>query len=297
MRSYLALCRFPAVFTAVADIFLGYALTAGPRFSQRFGLVVIASAGLYLGGMVLNDILDEAKDAQERPNRPIPSGRVSRKNAWIFYGVLTVIGLMAAFAASGLSAAVAATIVLLVWLYDGPLKRTVLGPPAMGACRSGNIILGASAGLGTWTSISDPKVYWVAAAMGVYICGLTLFARKEASETPGRTGLIVGWLIANAGLAAAVTWAGWHRAEPAGLTALAALLVLTLIVNRPVSAAIVSPEPKRIQAGVRSMLLVLPVWNASLIAMVSGFDGRTWAIATAALLIPAMFVGRFLKLT
>lgn len=297
VRAYLALCRFPAVFTALADIGLGYAIVAGPRFTPRFALTLLASAGLYLGGMVLNDILDEAKDTLERPQRPIPSGRVSRAAAWRFYAVLTLGGLAAAAACVNmLSLAVAVALAITVWLYDGPLKRTLLGPFVMGACRSGNILLGASAGLGTLASITDTKVLWISAAMGVYICGLTWFARNEAG-TPRRPVLLFGWLLINAGLAAAVAWAGWHQAEDAGPRMILPLILLVLIINFRLSNAIVEPLPARVQAAIKTMLLAIPIWNATLVAVVLGPQCIVWAAGMALLVVPAAFIGRFLKLT
>lgn len=296
MRAYLALCRFPAVFTALADIGLGYAIVAGPRFTPRFALTLLASAGLYLGGMVLNDILDEAKDALERPQRPIPSGRVSRAAAWRFYAILTFVGLAAAACVNLVSLAVAAALAITVWLYDGPLKRTILGPFVMGACRSGNILLGASAGLGTLASITDTKVLWVSAAMGVYICGLTWFARNEAG-TPRRSVLLFGWLLINAGLAAAVTWAGWYQAEDAGPRMILPLILLVLIINFRLSNAIVEPLPVRVQTAIKTMLLAIPIWNATLVAVVLGPNSVVWAVGVGLLVVPAAFVGRFLKLT
>src|SRR5579864_6868436 len=78
---YLQLCRLPAVFSAMADIFAGYLLThASPPTlapAATFGLLLGASSCLYLAGMVLNDVFDREVDARERPGRPIPSGRVS----------------------------------------------------------------------------------------------------------------------------------------------------------------------------------------------------------------------------
>ena len=296
MRAYLALCRFPAVFTAIADVFLGYALTAGTVPSRRFYLTMVASSGLYLSGMVLNDLLDVAKDTAERPNRPIPSGKVSTRNAWIFYAVLTAIGVTAAAFVGPLTAGIAAALVITIWLYDGPLKATLVGPLVMGSCRAGNILLAASAGVGSLTSISDPKVIWIASAMGVYICGLTWFARQEAGR-PGRAGLLLGLVIANGGLAGAIAWTGAFRGESASGLVFAALIAIAAIINQRAGLAVVSPNPVRVQAAVKTMLLSLPPWNAALIAMVVGSSGLGWSLATASLLVPGLLIARFLRVT
>jgi hypothetical protein len=94
LRAYCQLCRLPALFTALADIMLGYLLTHSTleAVSELVPLMV-ASAGLYLSGMVWNDVFDRKQDAEERPRRPIPSGRVSLLAAVIFAVVLLLIGL------------------------------------------------------------------------------------------------------------------------------------------------------------------------------------------------------------
>ena len=89
MLGYLQLVRLPTVFTAMADIILGYALTHrfvdsdGSEHVQKFLGLLAASCCLYMSGMVFNDVFDLQQDTAERPNRPIPSGRVSRKSAII----------------------------------------------------------------------------------------------------------------------------------------------------------------------------------------------------------------------
>ena len=82
LRAYLQLMRFPAVFTALADILLGFVLTH-ESFSPAGDLAALvgASSGLYLAGMVFNDWFDRDLDARERPGRPIPSGRISPRAA------------------------------------------------------------------------------------------------------------------------------------------------------------------------------------------------------------------------
>src|SRR5690606_7298532 len=43
--------------------------------------LIIATIGLYGGGVVFNDVFDADLDARERPERPIPSGKVSAGGA------------------------------------------------------------------------------------------------------------------------------------------------------------------------------------------------------------------------
>ena len=98
VRAYLQLMRFPAVFTAMADVFLGFTLNR-VRFTEApwdLGLLVLASSCLYLAGMVLNDVFDRQIDAQERPRRPIPSGRVSVQSAMTVGAMLMLAGIGAA---------------------------------------------------------------------------------------------------------------------------------------------------------------------------------------------------------
>ena len=85
--------RFPAVFTAMGDLILGFLLNH-ERINEdihSLTFLLIASSCLYLSGMVLNDVFDREVDARERPKRPIPSGRISVKSAAILGGVWLVV--------------------------------------------------------------------------------------------------------------------------------------------------------------------------------------------------------------
>ena len=69
-------------------------------------------------------------------------------------------------------------LVAAILLYDAWLKRTWLGPIAMGTCRFLNVLLGLTAA----DSYSLPwaaRVY-LASVVGLYIVGVTWFARTEA---------------------------------------------------------------------------------------------------------------------
>ena len=62
-----------------------------------------------------------------------------------------------------------------IFLYDGAVKRTWAGPVAMGLCRALNVLLGASASGG----LGGLRGFHLAAVVGVYIAGVTWFARTE----------------------------------------------------------------------------------------------------------------------
>ena len=96
------LVRLPAVLSVPGDAWTGAASTS----NRRGWAMPAASALIYLGGMALNDWADRELDAEERPERPIPSGRISPTAA----------------------------------------KDTPAGPAIMALCRALDVLLGAAGG-------------------------------------------------------------------------------------------------------------------------------------------------------
>jgi 4-hydroxybenzoate polyprenyltransferase len=142
-RLYAQLVRLPNLPSAFADILLGALATeALPSRWLPFAFLLPASGCLYCAGMVWNDFFDVQQDLRERPFRPIASGKVSRREAALFGGLLLFGGVILAGLAglaqeqpTWLSGTVALGLVFAILLYDSWLKRTPLGPIGMGACR------------------------------------------------------------------------------------------------------------------------------------------------------------------
>ena len=81
LQSYLELLRLPNVFTAVADVAMGFCFVqAAWAFNKEartpellpigmwtLGLLIASSASLYLAGMVLNDLFDVDWTARNSP--------------------------------------------------------------------------------------------------------------------------------------------------------------------------------------------------------------------------------------
>lgn len=300
LRAYLQLFRLPNVFTAIADILLGFLLThrsLEPWYV--FVLLLLASACLYTAGMVLNDYFDRDQDARERPFRPIPSGRVSEKTAQrLGFGLLgagVLFGWLAGATIGSFWPGLVATLLAgAVYIYDGVAKQTPAAPVVMGLCRTLNVLLGMSASQDPWTGAH----YAAAIGVGVYIVGVTTFARSEARES-GRLQLAAGLAILLAGLgivASLPRWATggeWPAIHPPGNWYLF-WAVLALLIGQRCLRAVVEPVPERVQPAVKNAIFSLVIIDAG---MVLATQDYLWALVILALLAPMLVLGRWLYST
>lgn len=139
------LVRAPAALSVPGDVLAGAA--AAGALDRRTPALAGASVLLYWAGMAANDWADRRLDAVERPERPIPSGRVSPSAALGLAAGLTAAGVALATAAgSRRAAAVAVPLATAVWGYDLAAKNTAAGPAVMAACRGLDVLLGATGG-------------------------------------------------------------------------------------------------------------------------------------------------------
>ncbi|MCC3281959.1 SCO3242 family prenyltransferase [Arthrobacter caoxuetaonis] len=178
---YLELVRAPAVLTVLGDSVAGGA-AAGRSLTGRRALMPLASACLYAGGMALNDYADRDLDAVERPERPIPSGRISARNALTAASALTAAGLGLCAAAGGRGAlAVGVPLAVSIWTYDLAAKNHALpGAVSMGTCRALDVLMGAGAG-------HIKPALGAAGIMGGHTAAVTLLSRGEVNGTDAAT--------------------------------------------------------------------------------------------------------------
>ena len=308
LRAHLELLRLPNVFTAMADVLLGFWFTHRENDLGRTDvllLLVAASSSLYLAGMALNDVCDVAQDTAERPGRPIPSGRISLSRARGIGWTLLVIGVALGWAVSLLtgevrSGMVASALAVLVFAYDAVLKRTPLGPLAMGGCRMLNVLLGMSAFGGAWQS--DHVV--VAGGLGLYIVGVTLLARREAAASSQRQ-LATATVVMMAGIALAASYPNWvNRIALHGAGEIETSFsrwqqlmgLLGALIGWRCLRAVFDPTPKHVQVAVKNSLLSLVILDAA-ICLHERDENVIYALIIAGLLVPAMFLGRWIYST
>jgi len=185
LKSYLYLIRFPNVFTAASNIIAAYVVSNSGKIDVfHLLLLVFSSVLLYSSGMVFNDYHDRKQDAVNSPDRPIPSGNVSEKEALILGISLALLGLGLTSIVS-LKALVVGSILLIAILnYDFLLKKHhLIAALGMGLCRAINWLLGMTTG----EIKLSYSLFWL-----VYIAFLTFMARFEAGNKKIKKYVIMG---------------------------------------------------------------------------------------------------------
>ena len=255
--------------------------------------VLLASAFLYCGGMALNDACDTAKDGVERPGRPVPSGRVSRTEAFAISIGLMIAGILAAGFASPRCVFVSLLLCTAIVSYDALLKNTALAPALMGGCRALNIALGYAASGVEWTAAPSAPF----ACMWLYAAGVTLFAQNEA-RTNARLRLFMGAIavaMASAGVAATTSYRNRSLGASVDLLPLVApALALSAWHAYLGFRAVRSPSPEMVQRCAGRFVLAIILLDASMLWSMR----RPWeAIVVTACLFPAASLSRLFRVT
>ena len=294
IRAYLELVRVPNLFTAAGDVFAGYlVLSRGVNVSWRDLLVLVAaSVALYAGGVVLNDYYDREVDRVERPERPIPSGRVSAGQALVFGLCLLGLGCILAVAVGLTSLVVAVVLTGCIVLYDARGKRIpYVGSLNMGACRFLNVLLGASG------VAAGPVELWlwfalpVAAIVMAYITAVTVLSTGEVwGGNRAISGLV---FFALACVVLATLWLGAtdRLSNPAYLPLLATFAAATLAV---VGRVVLEPSAPNIRRAIKVCILSLLLLDA---AIAAGAAGLGYGLLVAALVVPSLLVARLFAVT
>ena len=180
--AWLQIIRLPNLLTVPGDPLAGYLLAAGihVQMSRSLLLLMLSSLLLYMGGLVINDLVDIARDRVERPSRPLPSRRIKVGPANGVAAFLMLAGVIVAGFVGFRSLTVAVVLAACVFAYNLWLKdRIIWGPVSMGLCRALSLVLGA-----TPVGYSTRPLMAATLSLTAYVAAVTYVARREAEQGP-----------------------------------------------------------------------------------------------------------------
>lgn len=284
------------VVTAVADILAGVSIAqyfAKGKADVSIEPVLwlcLSTACLYAGGVVLNDVFDARLDAVERPERPIPSGTITKKAAATFGTLLLLFGIVAAgfvhgnFFNNSLFLAVAIAIASV--LYDGWGKHhSIVGPLNMGLCRGLNLALGISI-----VATALNQHWYLGFVPVVYIAAITTISRGEVHGGSRRVLYFAAFLYALV-IAAVLTFGFFNNNL---LVTLPFLILFTFLIFVPLQKAIQAPVGPLIGKAVKAGVIALIVMNA---AWAAAFGSIYLAIIIIVLLPLSLFIAKQFAVT
>jgi 4-hydroxybenzoate polyprenyltransferase len=271
LTPYLLLGRVSNLPTVWTNTLAGCALAGAEVGPGRLALLALAFSLLYTGGMYLNDAFDRESDARERPERPIPSGRIAAAPVFaIGFGLLVAGILGVAAVASGASGgglvAVGSGALLagVITAYDAWHKANPLSPVVMGLCR---VLVYLTAALAVAGRVG-PAVLGGALVLLCYLIGLTYVAKQE-----NLTELRHLWPLAF--LSAPFLYA-WPALLTPGLAAVLYVGFLAWVAHAV--AGLVRPGRRDIRRAVVSLIAGISLLDALLIAGTGDPSRAAWAV-------------------
>ncbi len=180
LRAHLSLARISNTPTVASNVLAGAALGGATDLGQATLLLMLAMVLFYTAGMYLNDLFDYELDRRERPERPLPSGVVSRREATAVTVVLFAAGL-ALLALISLKVLLGGVVLAaLIVAYDRWHKGNPLSPLLMASTRMLVYLISALAFRSALFGAAPTGQTWLwTVLLGLYIVGLTYIAKTE----------------------------------------------------------------------------------------------------------------------
>ncbi|TAA47506.1 hypothetical protein EXY25_09810 [Corallincola spongiicola] len=202
-KAILQLIRLPNGFSAIGNIVAAFFIaTQGHGDIAELLTLIAISLCFFHGGMVLNDCFDLNEDRRERPERPLPSGQLSVKWAFVGGAGLLLTGLALSLSLGMQSFYIALALAINVVAYDAIRHQGFVAAGLMGSCRYLNWLLGLS--------IIELNALWALLPLPVfaYIFGLTLLSQQETCATNPKRLLTVAAVMTVVMLLLVTLWFG-----------------------------------------------------------------------------------------
>ncbi len=168
--------------------FLAVLLAEGGELTHStlyFGVLIGSSAALIgSGGNIINDILDQKTDKINRPNRPLPSGKLALKTATRLYIFCKISGVFIASIAGMVPALIAGITSFILFFYSWNLKRIPLVGNLTVALLTGLVFIFGASAVNNYENALFPFIF-------SFLINLIREVVKDIEDLPGdsKTGI------------------------------------------------------------------------------------------------------------
>ncbi|MFZ0252698.1 MAG: UbiA family prenyltransferase [Nitrososphaeraceae archaeon] len=273
IKDYLVLVRLPNLFTLPSNILVGMATVSSLAFTltsfTQFLLLVTISVLLYCVGIVLNDLYDFDIDKKERPNRPLPSGKISRRSAIVLVAIFSTLVLILSLQVSFSTLVISSILFSVIFGYDKYLKNTYAGPFTIASARVMNILLGTSVSLRSVDSYSQiVTLTFVLIITFVYVSLIGFISRYEVHGFSDNTKLLLPPAIVATVISSIIlfTLMGFFKLESLIILSLFSFIMIISF------SRIYRRDSGRTQQIVRNMILSIIVLDSTFLTGIIGIE-------------------------
>ncbi len=126
VRYFWALSRPLNVIITFITIWIAAFISPAFHLSGQLIMASVIAALIAAGANIINDIFDLEIDRINKPKRLLPAGKVTAKEAWLYFFIAYGLAFLLSFFCNGTMLVIALVIAVLLILYSARLKRTVL---------------------------------------------------------------------------------------------------------------------------------------------------------------------------
>jgi len=290
IRDYLVLIRFPNLFTIPSNIIVGFSqLVLFPEAGiENLLLLMTTSILLYVVGIIINDYRDLEIDRKERPDRPLPAGKISPRSALAFVFVAAISAIFLATLVGIPSVLLAVILLITIIAYDCWLKNNFLGYFAIALARVINVVLGYSAGITLLISNQNEitRLSVILISTFLYVTAISYISRKEVESSPKKSNFQISTVLLSLipAILTFFTLSGVFKWD-----LFLSLIIFIGMLIKSLVGKYGSPNPEVAKKIVRNLVLSIIILDSTFL---SGTLGFAYGLSLLVLLIPAVILSR-----